>query len=255
MSDEKSVHGSDGNDDERNNCRDAQSEQSAQAEIKSFFAGFWRFVETYFPPPIDENTAEGKKRKCYKEQIKFWLEFLGFFLGIIVAIIFLYQSCQMRKATVDAEGQLNVMKQTRIDDERGWVYVEVPNNALSIDSNNCVIQMRYVNAGKMPCIITGDFVAIRANTNDIPQSDPIVSGMNMMLTPNTPSPIQTPNFPVNFIVVDMPIYFFGTIYYKDISGSRHWTQFCYSLTEHGIRMIQMPFHNSFGDEENNQSQK
>jgi hypothetical protein len=140
MSNETPSHKGDGNSDERGNGTNDQSEQSKQAEIKSFFDGLWRWIETYFPCPADEDSTEGKKRCRYKEAIKFWMEVGGFFLGIVVAVIFYYQWSEMQE--------------DRNLDERAWISETKWNLKPPYDANHVLsVITEIVNTGKTPAKI------------------------------------------------------------------------------------------------------
>jgi hypothetical protein len=54
------------------------------------------------------------------------------------------------------------------------------------------------------------------------------------------------------IIQNATVYAFGTVYYSDIHGVRHWSQFCYSFADTGLTMTPANFHNSCDDLEQTQ---
>lgn len=197
-----------------------------------------------------------KKYKRIKEEIKYWFELGGILAGLAVLYILVRQYQEMVKTTNVAIGQLGVMQGQLSEmqiDERAWVFIDIQNNSLSPDGTNFLLTATAKNAGKTVGLVTGTFEKIAIKTNDIPPQDPEITGLKIMLPPD--KPITLP-YSVNQLLITgskyFPVYVFGTIFYEDISGKKHWTQFCYSITEGGFKVTAMSIHSSCDDLEKQQ---
>jgi hypothetical protein len=73
------------------------------------------------------------------------------------------------------QGQLEEMKRTRTLDERAWVFVTTPDNALTFSVTNAVLNARMKNVGKTPALITSQYGFFTENSADIKPHDPIGS--------------------------------------------------------------------------------
>jgi hypothetical protein len=130
------------------------------------------------------------------------------------------------------------------------VFVEGRDNMLTTESTNFVFHAKMVNSGKTIAIVTGNICGACNNTNEIPKYDPIASGQSEVLIPNAMSPEFV--IPIPRWLFAKEVYFFGTVYYDDIFGDRHWTQFCYCFSDAGKTVALTPFHNACDDSETEQ---
>jgi hypothetical protein len=191
------------------------------------------------------------------------IEFLALISAIPTAYFIGRQWSEMVSASKIANGQLTVMqgqldemKQTRIEDERPWVYVETPDNSLVRSGTNFVLQAQIVSIGKTPAIITGDTVHMAIfTTNNIPPNDGYVVGDFVMLAPNSRAGLASPNIPEFILAQNIPVYIYGTVWYDDISGTHHWVQFCRSIEDGGKSMETIKIHSSSDDIEANKTNK
>lgn len=153
------------------------------------------------------------------------------------------------------QAQLNEMKRASQLDERAWVFSSIEDNSVVVQSNSCVIMIRFKNIGKTPAINIGTIENSTADVADVKDVDPKVEGVRSSLAPgdNINMPYQIPNNLVLKLQDGKPIYVFGTIYYDDIFGMEHWTQFCYSIFNEGRTTLQPNFHNICDEIETNQT--
>jgi hypothetical protein len=244
MDDENSLPENDCENGERGDHE--TSNKSEQKQKISFIDRFWSFAESHLPAPVDENSAAGKIRKHCQEQVKFYLEMAGIIFGVIMVVIISIQTWCIYE-------QWKVMKQTRIMDERAWVFVSFPNNALNISITNSFVEVIIKNIGKTPAFITSDYANV---TNNIFQShDPIGNKAGFMITPNQECSLIIPITPygVAGILSNAKVYVFGTVYYSDIFTSNHWSQFCFSFANNGVTMKTENAHSSCDDIETEQN--
>jgi hypothetical protein len=160
------------------------------------------------------------------------------------------QSKTLQTQANTMQGQLDEMKL----DERAWVFVTIPNNAFNPSTNNGVITLTEKNGGKTPALITSEYGNGTENPSEIQFHDPIGTKDSLVLIPNGEATL-TITIPLNVearMLVGNRVYFYGTIYYSDISGNKHWSQFCFSFQNNGIIMHTENFHNSCDDLEANQ---
>ena len=145
--------------------------------------------------------------------------------------------------------QLEEMKQSRIQEERAWVFVNIPDNALTFSAPSVIVKAIMKNVGKTPALITSEYGNFTENPGDIQRHDPIGSKDSLMLIPNKEAMLKltmSANIAAR-ILNNVTIYAYGTVYYSDISGNSHWSQFCIALSEKGTIMTSQNFHGSCDD--------
>jgi hypothetical protein len=188
--------------------------------------------ESNLPPAINSQSDRNKKCKHFKEEIKFWFEIFGLVAGLIVAyLIFL---------------QFKEMQQTRILDERAWVAVREGVVGYTDESSHLTdFKFIFKNTGKTPAINVSVWFNQTVFLDTIPKIDkriipPIPFGslgsyqFSGLLAPDAEGSISTSNEPLGSSSVQninsgMPYYIYGTIWYDDIFGKHHWSQFCYQI--------------------------
>ncbi|HTR42008.1 MAG TPA: hypothetical protein VMH87_10375, partial [Pseudomonadales bacterium] len=148
MSDGESYHASDCEsaeqaDSTQNNPTDESAQKKTEPNISS---GSSASTSSLAPAASNEQEAR-EKRKEGREEITLKLEIAGFFIGIIVGGIFLFQSCEMWKATNAATDQLAEMQRSREEDERAWVGISSIKPIFE-EGSITGFQMNYKNTGK-----------------------------------------------------------------------------------------------------------
>lgn len=218
-------------------------------------------------PPTERHQCK-KRYKYIKEEIKYWFEVAAIIGGLAGLYLIWLQYNDMTRAT-DAsvkqskaliaqseimQRQLDEMKQARIQDERAWVFVTVPNNALSFSVTNGVLNAIMKNVGKTPALLTSEYGCFTENPAEIQRHDPIGNKDSLMIIPNQEATLKV-TIPLNAearILNNVRFYIYGTVYYSDISGNNHWSQFCFSITDKGAWMVAQNFHGSCDDLESDQ---
>jgi hypothetical protein len=220
------------------------------------------------------DTKKLTKWEIFERGIKIF-ELFGFIAAIVTAWFIGVQWNEMTKASKVAEKQLGVMqgqsdamqrqsdvmlrqldemKHTRELDERAWVFAEIGDNSLIIEGTNCTVQIHVKNVGKTPAVITGVYCFQTPDTNMIHSIDPQPSGMNATIIPNRNQIVISPNIPLASVVSGVATYVGGTVYYKDMFGNTHWTQFCYALTDAGkFTKEMMLIHRACDNDESNKT--
>jgi len=168
----------------------------------------------------------------------------------------LIQKTNADRQLVALQGQLNEMKKAREQDQRAWVFVTIPNDALgAFGTNDITVNLTEKNIGKTPALVTHIYGAPALDPKNIPPHDPFGTKSSLMLIPNQEGNvvITLPNIIGVGIFQNIKIYIFGTVFYRDITGVEHWSQFCFQFDRNGALMVPQNFHNSCDDLEGNQT--
>ena len=237
------------------------------------------------PPPVppakdrpnnqpNPNPHESKLTKW--EIFERWLrviEFAALISAVPTAIFIGFQWHEMVKASKTAEKQLNVMQwqlqemqQSRILDERAWITVVGEGAAQTVSQNNdsAVFTFPYKNTGKTPALNFEDEVFWATNQALIPKEDgyPSLPQHEGMCPPGSGGQLPTTPIPsqIVFDITDkgIPVFVYGTVWYDDIFGGHHWTQFGYGITKNQMNKSVMNFvllqiHNSCDNAQTNQT--
>lgn|SRR5665213_1382385 len=234
-------------------------------------------VKPAFPsdvPPAISNTnqcggdANFSHVPNWVEKLTLILEFLGIVgLGIYCWINFrelqVFDSerktmeGEFQASQVIAERQLNETKQARILDERAWISISNMTNLLPEANATNVIQASFNNTGKTPAIKVEAVMDWTTDMKTIPKEDGIpnpriVSGLYQ---PGGVQFARTKPIPASVfqsVKIGGPLYIFGTVWYDDIFGKHHWSQFCYLISP-DLTLSAASFHNSCDDVETNQT--
>jgi len=218
------------------------------------------------PPPLAPSNSPKEKQQRFCEKWKHELEFVAVGAAVIYAVFTYFEWVTfdserkiMEKEFSSSEtnsaaqlqalrGQLEEMQLARMLDERAWVFAETHDNTVITEGTNVIFVVMARNVGKTPAIITGDVIRTATDLNKIPKFDDEVIGEEAMVVPNQPLRLTLNINPVLGAMKDNnPLYVYGTVFYKDISGNKHWTQFCYSITDMGAKTFQLYTHSSSDD--------
>jgi hypothetical protein len=224
-----------------------------------------------------------KKYKRIKEEIKYWFELGGLFAGVAVLIVLIGQLREMVKATKVTEGQLKAMQsqsdvmqdqldemqRTRTLDERAWVAArQVVIKGTDFPNNTFIVVFK--NTGKTPAISVSAFMNQSTITNVIPAKDQPASPINTLssvqfsglLAPDAEGTMAVNSLLFGFVNPEgeairigiKPYYIYGTVWYDDIFGKHHWSQFCYEIrfspnADVSVHFLPINIHNSCDDAE------
>jgi hypothetical protein len=191
----------------------------------------------------DENNGCPQSWRELNNIFKQWkptLEVIGIVLAIIVAVLIYLQYREMQL--------------TRIMDERAWVAI----SDVKCSQMNTIeeFDLTYKNTGKTPAINTQIQVISTGFLKDIPKKD-------AMPNPQLSSALVAPDG-TGFTDIKQPVlaveavgtfYLYGTIWYDDIFGKHHWSQFCFYVRCDTNTIVMGPaaFHFTCDDTENGQN--
>ena len=170
------------------------------------------------------------------EQLTLLLEFVG-----IVGLAFYcwvnwkeWKTFDNERGTMETE--LKQIQSQNVLDERAWVGATGGTiegiKSMPMTNFSCC-QVNFRNTGKSPALNMAVFISRSYKLGEIPKTDirpanPTVSGTlfpDAIETITDQDPLD--NDIVRQLDMGMPFYIFGTIWYDDIFGHHHWSQFCY----------------------------
>jgi hypothetical protein len=228
------------------------------------------------PPAISNTNYRGGEANFPHKSVPNWVEKLTLileFLGIVGLGIYCWinfrelqvfdserktMEGEFQASQVIAEKQLNEIKQARMLDERAWISISNMTNGLPPETNGTIVmQVTYNNTGKTPAINAECVLAWTTNIKTIPKEDGIPNP-RIVSALFQPSGVQfgrtepIPGSVIQGVKNGGPLYVFGTVWYDDIFGKHHWSQFCF-LIRPDLAFISTSFHNSCSDAETNQT--
>lgn len=152
---------------------------------------------------------------------------LIFFAGVFYTIFAALQWCTMRESN-------RINREALVSVQRAWVIpFEVSPEALPSDPTKTIFKVVFRNTGHTPAPRTHAWIAGTSDLQSIPATNPVEpsDAGAMLIGPdgigNTST--QNPYSPeaIRLIKSGVRLYLYGTIWYYDVFGKHHWTQFCY----------------------------
>jgi hypothetical protein len=222
------------------------------------------------PTPSNASNPNGERKESHKAKPN-WVEILTLVLEILGIVGLVYycwvnnrelQVSDSERQTMEKEFKASAASE--IIAQRAWVFVtQVTGNAAeNKDRGNFIVKLQ--NTGRTPALnvhttINFDFDPKNIPIKDEMETNPVTGGT---LAPNAMAFTQTAPIPFQMLT---PIssgktgYVSGTIWYDDIYGNHHWSQFCVMVTSdmlHHNLLDAMPtsFHNSCDDIKNAKGQ-
>ncbi len=213
-----------------------------------------------FPPAKSDHNDCDDKPKSAHARVKFWFEMAGIVagaVGVVFLILQYHEMAKATKATLDAvkvsQGQLAEMKKARISDERAWVAIS-DIVVGPIEDGFVKFIANYKNTGKTPAINTQIKIVSHWDIKEIAAKDsPPSPQVSAGLTAPGGTGFSYIKLPVNAFKSAGGFYLYGTVWYDDIFGKQHWSQFCYTVTcstNFSIEAGPAAIHNSCDDAEN-----
>lgn len=237
------------------NLQKNKHSQSHKSNPKKYHGGMASAENSEFHLPPSEiiktTTNNSWNQTPIIERIRLFIEMAAFFIALCLAGVYYIQMQANLRQAAASERQLAEMHRQVALDQRAWIYVKIDENNLILiqESTNFFIKPRIENAGKTMAIVKGAYSKCALVTNEIPLFDPVVTNLSMILIPGASSYVNTPIMPFAALTINIPIYYYGTVYYRDIFGESHWIQYCYLVKDGGRITTTMPFHNSCDDAE------
>lgn len=207
------------------------------------------------PPPMpqSERPAEEKtkEKKGFFEKWKYEIEFAGL-LGLIFYCFVNWREWK----TFDSERI--AMENSQVQDQRAWV---VPYDFQIIRSaGGRFVNILIKNTGKTPAINVSSILGGTPSLDQIPKLDEFPNPrVNCgLIAPDGTDHISSAIVPQNVfdsIGNGRVFYIYGTIWYNDIFGNRHWSQFCDAMVKIGdqVQFDSAAIHNSCDDAEISQT--
>jgi hypothetical protein len=162
--------------------------------------------------------------------------------GIIVAAFIAVQSHEVLQAASVVSGQLKPtqdqlaeIKRTRMDVQRARVVVDgTPSQIISADKDSVTFEISYKNTGRTPATKVACATGAALLPSRVPQAEdvpnpPVNDGT---LAPNGTGVVRSPIISAETMkaVTDgVPLFLYGTIWYNDMFGKSHWSQFCWKI--------------------------
>jgi hypothetical protein len=195
-----------------------------------------------------------------KEGRDLFMKRVAHVLAIAAVIIYFVQMEANRRQADAAEGQLREMRDEMIRGERAWITItKIDGNFLT--SGDLVISIYFKNTGRTPAINVMPMATCSFDKNLIGAVDtfPVGNKYSQLIGPDVEPKISGSGIPIpaeaiKAIKNGMPYYVWGTVWYDDIFGSNHWTQYCFQVTTN-IEFGEAAFHNTCDDAKGNQSKK
>jgi hypothetical protein len=156
--------------------------------------------------------------------------------------------------------QLDEMKRTSQLDERAWVNAFQLNRRPFGNTTDFVyFVVSFKNTGKTPAIDTRAKIYEAFSLDNVPPKDPQLPIGGALLPPGVDCNVTTANQPMYIKTFQdiysgkMDFYMYGTVWYNDISGHPHWSQFCWIVDLKYTTFLPAPIHNSCDDAQTNQT--
>jgi hypothetical protein len=247
-------------------------------------------AESGFPPSIPPSKPQthkaGNEGNCPHQTTPNWverwtlaLEFLGL-LGLAFYCFVNWRELRVfdsERQTMEREflaGETNAEKQLALmrgqltemqKDERAWVGPTITYATYDVTNTGSEpvavhFSVRFKNTGRTPAIKVIPLISEYADIKSIPNFDKFPNPVyhSMLLPPDgeadMPIEVPTPIYANTYLAIKTghPFYIVGTIWYDDIFGTNHWTQFC-TLISADFKPIPQPVHNTCDDAQTNQT--
>lgn len=162
-----------------------------------------------------------KKWECFERVFKI-VEFVGIFAAL-AGIYVLWK-------------QYDVMQKSFQIDERAWVAANKGAiNNFGVNDNSVAFEIFFKNTGKSPAMNVVTVMGATIESNSIPRKDERPNGQaGGLLAPDAEMSITTAEHPfdnrgIEAIKSGLPYFIYGTVWYDDIFGNQHWSQFCWKV--------------------------
>jgi hypothetical protein len=198
-------------------------EQTSPPNTPNLPASFAFFPKIY-PCPICLAKA-GQKKKYSAEWWKIRLEFAAIIGGLFAVVIYFFQM-RANQGQVDAAykqfgamtNQLSEMQTAREQDERAWI---APYDFAKYGEPEGIYRVFFKNTGKTPALNVDSDVRSTGVINDVETA-------NWPTNPPGPySGVLAPEIQRHADTERISgVYFYGRIWYDDVFGKHHWTDFC-----------------------------
>jgi hypothetical protein len=233
--------------------------ESQQAQNPQTHGDFVAGISNIPPSPSQSTKPENDKKTTDKwgwiKPATFFIEVLGFGGLIWYCIISQRELRVFDEERKTMENEFKVAQTNSVLEQRAWVGV-IGFDAEFTPNSSSPEQVKFgeiiKNSGKTPAINVVPIVGGYRNKKDIPATDAFPNPINsadFLMPDNTsiiPSTLPPNQVNASDVEAGKSYYIAGTIWYDDIFGNHHWSQFCYSVTP-DLKTRPMPFHHSCDD--------
>ncbi len=210
------------------------------------------------PPPSPAQHGTSKKKKRFFEEWHYEIEFCAVAAAVIYAVFtwLEWRTFDSERRTMEAELK-EIQANGRLD-ERPWLIFNSFDGEMAEDGTNLVVKMKYRNTGKTPAVNVQNIMGFAGSTNFIDSMDqkPTPAVYGGIYGPGDSGDMRSPPVPPELLYAEkngVDMYMFGTIYYDDVFGDSHWTQYCFKIGRplrggRQINISSVPFHNTVDGE-------
>jgi hypothetical protein len=181
--------------------------------------------------------------------------------AIVAVLVYLLQMQANRRQADAAESQLREMHEENILAERAWISTTTIDFNFVVPPGDVQATINFKNTGKTPAMNVlpiGIYSFDRKHIPDMDNRQGLTNYSGMVgpdvQTKTTDWSFVIPSEAVKAITNGVSFYIYGTIWYDDIFGSNHWSQFCYQINTNFHSWL-TPFHNSCDDEKSSNRKK
>jgi hypothetical protein len=195
------------------------------------------------PKPTPSSKTKGNDENHAREIVKEVFEWFAIVAAIGLMLITYFQ--------------LKDSQETRILDERAWVCAYDTTIDVTHLKAGVIFQVTFKNTGKTPALRVRNVMGTAKELSDIPAKDEMPKESQGLLAPDESSIAVIAPASAKIIAQmsdGKTVYLFGTVWYDDIFGNHHWSQFCKSIVvgQNMIKIFSSAVHNSCDDAEQKQ---
>jgi hypothetical protein len=203
----------------------------------------------------DAPCSQNHRRKTHppsetaKQKWKFWFEVIAVGVAIVGLPILVFQSFSSQRQADAAEKQLSEMHRQSLTDERAWVMVY--DYAAIHENGKEVFDAIYKNTGKTPAINVRGCFNVTGSASLIPDVDtlPEKHSKGHILAPEATGHLEGV-LASSLFVKGQAVFLSGTMWYDDIFGQHHWSQFSTAIGSNLAGFSALGIHNKSDDSNN-----
>jgi hypothetical protein len=234
---------------DKTKCPDAVSSKTAQESATPLSQSVGVSSQTIPPQVQQPSTGDGNDEG--KKETASTFDKITFFVGIIGLLVLIWQTFLLKESNESTKSALKMTRDQMVLDNRAWVFardVVFTVNKSGDDIQSVNFSVECANNGQTPAINVVPVINHYFSRDRIPERDaypnPVITA-SMLATDQR---IIIPAF--NEIPYERfkagGVYVAGTIFYNDIFGKPHWSQFCFLMVQ-DLSVIPMPFHHTCDD--------
>ncbi len=225
---------------------DNTADKSGEPEIKASAGVVVNLPQPSKPPPSPPNGGgahDGNDKLTNKEWK--WVELSTLIVEILGFGGLIWYCVVSQKELNVFDSERKTMETEAIMGQRAWVSAE-PKEIVMVGPFTAFVQVHVINTGKTPAFNVSNVVTcagpLKLYSNIISKPDDLPQRGSGMIPPGQDSILHTS--PIDRTLIE-DCFVKGTVWYDDIFGKHHWSQFCY-FTTNG-QFAATPDHNTSDD--------